>query len=157
MNETLFFRCEKCGNIVALIKSGGGTLVCCGQEMTNLKANSTDAAKEKHVPVLTNEGSKIKVSVGSIAHPMTVEHLIEWIALVTDNKTEIVHLKPGMEPKAEFSYYRGQDEILFAGKDDEIVPNCEGKPCNFVYGDKNTNKVVAYAYCNLHGLWKAEL
>lgn len=157
MNETLFYRCEKCGNIVALIKSGGGTLTCCSQEMTKLEANSTDASKEKHVPVLANEGGKIKVTVGSVIHPMTAEHFIEWIALVTDNKTEIVHLKPGMEPKAEFTYYPEKDEILFTGKNDEIVPNCEGSPCNFVYSDKTAKKVAAYAYCNLHGLWKAEL
>lgn len=157
MNEMLFYRCEKCGNIVALVKSGGGTLTCCGQEMTKLKANSTDAAKEKHVPVSAIESGKIKVTVGSVTHPMTAEHFIEWIAQVTDNKIEIVHLKPGMEPKAEFTNYSGEDEILFTGKNDEIVPNCEANPCNFVYNDKIAKKVAVYAYCNLHGLWKAEL
>lgn len=89
MNEMLFYRCEKCGNIVALVKSGGGTLTCCGQEMTKLKANSTDAAKEKHVPILAIESGKIKVNVGSVTHPMTVEHFIEWIAHITDNKMEM--------------------------------------------------------------------
>ena len=82
MNEMLFYRCEKCGNIVALIRPGGGTLTCCGQEMTNLQANSTDASKEKHVPVLAIGGGKIKVSIGTLAHPMTAEHFIEWIAVV---------------------------------------------------------------------------
>jgi superoxide reductase len=158
MSETLFYRCDKCGNIVALIKSGGGTLTCCGQEMTKLKPNSTDAAKEKHVPVLSHEGGKLKVTVGSVAHPMTEEHYIAWIALVADNKIEIVNLKPGMEPKAEFAYFTGEDETTpFTGKNDELVPNCEAQPCNFVFSDKITKSVVAYAYCNLHGLWKAEL
>lgn len=157
MNEMLFYRCEKCGNIVASIKSSGGTLTCCGQEMTKLKANSTDAAKEKHVPILAFEDGKLKVIVGSIAHPMTAEHFIEWIAQVTDNKMEIVHLKPGMEPKAKFTGFSEEDEILFTGKNDEIVPNCEANPCNFVYRDKPAKKVAVYAYCNLHGLWKAEL
>jgi superoxide reductase len=155
MSETLFYRCDKCGNIVALIKSGGGTLTCCGQEMTKLQANSTDAAKEKHVPVLTFESGKLKVIVGSVAHPMTAEHFIEWIALVADNKIEIVHLKPGMQPKAEFAYFIGEDETPFIGENDEIVPNCEAHPCNFATSIKTTKAVLAYAYCNLHGLWKA--
>lgn len=157
MSDTLFYRCEKCGNIVVLIRAGGGTLTCCGQNMTKLQANSTDAAKEKHVPVLTSEGEKIKVAVGSVAHPMTAEHYIEWIALVAENKIEIVFLKPGMEPKAEFVYSVGEDEVIFTGKNDEIVPNCEASPCNFVYSQKSSKEVTAYAYCNLHGLWKAKL
>jgi superoxide reductase len=157
MNKSLFYRCEICGNIVALIKLGGGTLTCCGQAMTKLVANSTDAAKEKHVPVAINEDERIKVSVGSVAHPMTTDHFIEWIALVTDDRIKIVHLKPGMEPKAEFACYFGENEIQFTGKDDEVVPNCEGKPCNFVYSDKYADKIAVYAYCNLHGLWEAGL
>ena len=97
-----FYRCDLCGNMVALIKKGGGTLVCCGQNMTKLEANSTDAATEKHVPVITKEGGKIKVAVGSTLHPMLPEHHIEWIALVAGEKVEFRFLKPGEEPKAEF-------------------------------------------------------
>ena len=97
------YRCEVCGNIVALIKKGGGTLTCCGQEMTKLKANSTDAAKEKHVPVVTKENGRIKVAVGSTLHPMLPEHHIEWIALVAGNRVEFKFLKPGQEPRAEFA------------------------------------------------------
>ena len=98
-----FYRCEKCGNIVALIKKGGGTLTCCGQAMQKLEANSTEAAKEKHVPIVTAEGGKIKVTVGSTLHPRLAEHYIEWIALVSDEKVELKYLKPGEEPTAEFS------------------------------------------------------
>ena len=97
------YRCEVCGNIVALIKKGGGTLTCCGQEMTKLKANSTDAAKEKHVPVVTKENGRIKAAVGSTLHPMLPEHHIEWIALVAGNRVEFKFLKPGQEPRAEFA------------------------------------------------------
>lgn len=97
-----FYRCEKCGNIVALIKDGGGALTCCGQAMTKLEANSTDAATEKHVPDII-EGSTIKVTVGSTAHPMVAEHYIEWIALVTADNVSIKFLKPGDAPKAEFT------------------------------------------------------
>ena len=103
MSNVAFYRCEKCGNMVALIKNGGGTLTCCGQAMTKLEANSTDAAQEKHVPVITREDGKIKVVVGSVPHPMLPEHHIEWIALATDEKVEIVYLQPGAEPKEEFT------------------------------------------------------
>jgi superoxide reductase len=102
MSDVSFYRCEKCGNIVALIKRGGGVLSCCGQAMTKLEANSTDAAKEKHVPVVAKENGKIKVTVGSVLHPMLTEHSIEWIALVSDGQIKLSYLKPGMEPKAEF-------------------------------------------------------
>ena len=98
-----FYRCEKCGNTVALIKVGGGTLTCCGQAMTKLEANSTDAAEEKHIPVVTNKDGKIEVEVGSTLHPMLPEHHIEWIALVSGDKVEFKFLKPGEEPKAEFA------------------------------------------------------
>lgn len=102
MTDFAFYRCERCGNVVALLKKGGGTLTCCGEAMKKLEANSTDAAQEKHVPVVVREGGKIKVSVGSVAHPMLPEHHIEWIALVSGDKVEFAFLKPGEEAKAEF-------------------------------------------------------
>jgi desulfoferrodoxin FeS4 iron-binding domain len=89
MELVSFYRCEKCGNMIASVKVGGGTLTCCGQPMTKLIANSTDAAKEKHVPVAAVEGDKIKVTVGSVEHPMTAEHYIEWIALAAGKKLKL--------------------------------------------------------------------
>ena len=103
MFEVMFYRCNVCKNMVALLHNGGGTLSCCGQDMMKLKANSTDAAQEKHVPAITKENGKIKVAVGSTLHPMLEEHHIEWIALVSESKVEYRFLKPGMEPKAEFN------------------------------------------------------
>ncbi len=97
-----FFKCEICGNMVGLIKNGGGQLVCCGQPMTLLEANTFDASKEKHVPVAIRKDGKIYVEVGSDAHPMTEQHYIEWIAVVTDNGTERISLSPGDQPKAVF-------------------------------------------------------
>ena len=97
-----FYRCSICGNLVALVKKGGGTLVCCGKEMVKLEANTTDASQEKHVPVITKEGGMLKIAVGSVAHPMSPEHYIEWIALVSEDKVVIKYLKPGDEPAAEF-------------------------------------------------------
>lgn len=103
MSEITFYRCEKCGNLVALINKGGGTLTCCGQPMTKLEPNTSDGAKEKHVPCVTREDGKIKVAVGSVLHPMIPEHHIEWIALDTGKKLEFVYLKPGEDPIAEFN------------------------------------------------------
>jgi superoxide reductase len=157
MKNILFYKCEKCGNTVESIKVGGGNLTCCGKEMTKLVANSTDAVKEKHIPVVVKAGEKIKVTVGSIEHPMATEHFIEWIALATDEKVEIVHLKPGMEPKVEFVVSNEEEKKIFAGKEDELVLNCEGQPCNFVYNKTIKKDFTVYAYCNLHGLWKTDL
>ena len=97
-----FYRCERCGNMVALIKKGGGTLSCCDQAMTELVANTSDGAKEKHVPVVERANGKLRVSVGSVLHPMLPEHHIEWIALESGDRLEIKYLHPGMQPIAEF-------------------------------------------------------
>jgi len=97
-----FFKCEICGNIVGLIKNGGGELVCCGKPMTKLIPNTTDASVEKHVPVAVRKDGKIHVEVGSAVHPMTEEHYIEWIAVVTDSGTERISLSPTDKPIAVF-------------------------------------------------------
>lgn len=97
-----FYRCEICGNLVGLIHDGGGELVCCGQPMEELEPNTVDASKEKHVPVAVRKDGKIYVEVGSVAHPMTEEHYIEWIAIITDEGTERISLSPNSEPKAVF-------------------------------------------------------
>ncbi|MGI6049519.1 MAG: desulfoferrodoxin family protein [Acetivibrionales bacterium] len=152
--KDIFYRCEVCGNVVALIKSGGGPLACCGQDMTQLVANTVDASKEKHVPDVKVAGNKIMVQIGSVEHPMVPEHYIEWIALVAGDKLEIKYLQPGMKPVAEFMYDFDQEKVLFTDEYNE-VPNCEGQPCNFEYSER-TN-VSIYEYCNLHGLWKAEV
>ncbi len=123
--EMKFYICEHCGNIVAMVKSSGVPIMCCGQKMTELVPNTSDGAHEKHVPVMTREGSKVTVAVGSVAHPMMEAHYIEWIALQTKDGNQRKALKPGDAPRAEFCVPEG-DEI-------EAV----------------------YAYCNLHGLWKA--
>ncbi len=101
--EVSFFRCEICGNMVGLIKNGGGHLSCCGKHMTKLEPNTTEAAHEKHIPVAIRKDGKIYVEVGSVVHPMTEQHYIEWIAVVTDNGTERISLSPNDEPKAVFS------------------------------------------------------
>lgn len=96
------FRCEVCGNLVELINDGGGTLVCCGQDMIELPINKEETTFEKHLPVITKDGLKVSVEVGSITHPMTDQHYIEWIVLAEANKVQKVLLQPNDKPEAQF-------------------------------------------------------
>ncbi len=96
------YKCEVCGNIVEMIHTGQGQLVCCGQPMKIFKENTVDAAKEKHVPVKEVVDSGLKVKVGSVAHPMEDKHFIEWIEIVADGKSYRQFLKPGEAPEAFF-------------------------------------------------------
>ncbi len=96
------YKCGKCGNIVELVHVGGGELVCCGEPMTLLTENTTDAAKEKHVPVIEKTATGYKVKVGSVPHPMEEKHYIEWVELIADGKAYRKFLKPGDKPEAEF-------------------------------------------------------
>jgi superoxide reductase len=124
MEEVEFYRCERCGNVVALLHKGGGTLTCCGAAMGHLVAKTADAGAEKHVPVIKHEGDKLVAVCGSVPHPMTALHHIEWFALVSGGKVEFVYLAhEGVEAKAEFA---------------------------------NVEHGTVYAYCNMHGLWKAD-
>lgn len=103
MNETKFFICEHCGNIVGLIQDGKVPLNCCGQKMTLLQAGVVDASREKHVPVVEVEGNLVKVSVGSVLHPMAEEHNISWIYLKTDKGGQRKNIKVGESPVATFA------------------------------------------------------
>ena len=123
--EMKFYRCSVCGQIVAIVKKTGAPVVCCGKPMEEIVPGSVDASVEKHVPVIERDGSKVVVTVGSVAHPMAEEHYIEWIALKTKKGNQRKALKPGDGPKVCF----------------RICDNDEVE--------------AAFAYCNLHGLWKA--
>ena len=101
-NERCYLKCEICGNLLGFISDSGVAPECCGQPMEVLEPNTVDAAHEKHLPVITREGDKVRVTVGSVAHPMTPEHLIEWIALAQGNWTQRVALSPTDKPEAEF-------------------------------------------------------
>jgi len=122
-----FYVCDRCGNLVELVKEKGGTLVCCGQPMRELVPNTVDAAAEKHVPVITVNGNDVTVTVSTVSHPMQEVHYIEWIALETEQGSQRKVLHPGETPAAHFALSDG----------DKVV--------------------AAYAYCNLHGLWKGTL
>lgn len=123
--EQKFFICKHCGNIVASVKEAGVSVTCCGEKMQRLEAGSVDASKEKHVPVISVDGNIVTVTVGSVAHPMESAHSIEWVSLQTKQGNQRKALLPGEKPEVKFALCDG----------DEVV--------------------AAYAYCNLHGLWKA--
>ena len=122
--EQKFYICKHCGNMIAFVKESGVPVICCGEKMTEVVPGTTDAAVEKHVPVVTVENNIAVVSVGSVAHPMLPEHYIEWISIQTNYGNQRKVLTPGSEPKACFALLPGE----------EIE--------------------AAYAYCNLHSLWK---
>ena len=96
------YKCNVCGNMVEMVHAGAGKLVCCNQPMELQQAGTTDAAQEKHVPVVEKADGGIKVTVGSVAHPMEDEHSIEWIEAVVDGKAYRQFLDPGQAPEAFF-------------------------------------------------------
>lgn len=123
--EQKFYVCKHCGNIYAAVKESGVKVKCCGEDMTLIVPGTVDASKEKHIPVYKKEGNKVTVTVGSVIHPMEEAHYIEWISIQTKQGNQRKVLNPGQEPVACFCL-------------------CEGDEVEAVY-----------AYCNLHGLWKA--
>lgn len=96
------YTCDMCGNVVQVLRGGEGALVCCGEEMKLLKENTTDAATEKHVPVIEKTATGYTVTVGSTRHPMEESHYIEWIELIADGTSYRAYLSPGDEPVASF-------------------------------------------------------
>ena len=88
------YRCNICGNTVRVICKGAGELVCCGEPMQKLVENTTDAAQEKHVPIVTKIDGGYQIAVGSVAHPMDADHYITWVALKTDDG-----VAPGEKPE----------------------------------------------------------
>ncbi len=125
-SEKKFFVCKHCGNIVEMIENKGVKVVCCGEPMQEVTANTVDAATEKHIPVAEVSGDKVTVKVGSVEHPMLEAHFIEWIYLDTQKGSQMKHLNPGETPEVVFTL-------------------------------ENDKPLAVYAYCNLHGLWKADL
>ena len=120
------YKCLQCGNMIQMMKESGVPIMCCGKKMEEFVPNTVEASEEKHIPVIDVKGDEVTVTIGSVEHPMVVEHYIEWIYLETENGGQYKELKPGDAPTATFAL---TDEKVLA----------------------------AYAYCNLHGLWKAEL
>ena len=127
MSEMKFYLCEHCGNIIGKIHDAGVPVVCCGQKMTQLIPGTVEASAEKHIPVPSVNGSVVKVAVGSVSHPMIEAHYISWIYLQTTVGGQRKNLVPGAAPEVTFALAEGE------------------------------TPVAVYAYCNLHGLWKADI
>ena len=123
--EMKFYRCKRCGQMVAIVDKKACPIMCCGEAMEEIVPGTSDGAAEKHVPVYEIKDNIVTVRVGEVDHPMVEEHYIEWIALQTRNGNQRKALSPNDAPEAKFALLEG-DEV-------EAV----------------------YAYCNLHGLWKA--
>ena len=123
--ELKFYRCKHCGQIIAIVKKTGAKIVCCGEEMEEIIPGSVDASLEKHVPVYEVKGNEVIVKIGSVDHPMIPEHYIEWVAIQTNNGNQRKTLKPNEAPVVKFAL----------GEGDKVE--------------------AVYAYCNLHGLWRA--
>ncbi len=102
------YKCDICGNIIEVLEGGAGELVCCGEPMKLFVENTVDAAKEKHVPVIEKVEGGIKVKVGSVPHPMTPAHYIQWIELLADGKVYRQFLTPSDKPEALFPVVAGQ-------------------------------------------------
>lgn len=126
MKDAKFYRCPICGNLVGMIHSSGVKMVCCGKPMEALIPGTVEASAEKHLPVLDVKGRDVAVRVGSVTHPMSEEHSIEWIYLLTDRGGHRRALSATDAPEATFTL-SGNETLL-----------------------------GAYAYCNLHGLWMTE-
>lgn len=118
------YKCDMCGNVVEGLWNGDPTIFCCGKEMRELVANTTDAAVEKHVPVIVRDGKKVTVTVGAVAHPMTKEHFILFVELLVGDKVLRHDFKEG-------------DTVA------EAV---------FMVADESA-PLQAREYCNLHGFW----
>lgn len=120
-----FYRCRHCGNIVMSVEDSGVPMICCGEAMQEITGGTVDASKEKHVPVYSVENGKVHVKVGSLEHPSTNEHYIQWIGLSTKNGVQIKFLKAGDKPEACFKICEGEDIVQ------------------------------VFDYCNIHGKWSS--
>ncbi len=127
------YKCEICGNVVEVVHSGIGELVCCGKAMELVESKKEDEGEEKHVPVIEELPAQVcngkdgfKVKVGEVAHPMEKDHFIEWIEInPVDGKSGKKFLSPGDMPEVEFHTRKEIESVR--------------------------------AYCNVHGLWVLEL
>lgn len=132
-DQNQIYKCEICGNIVEVLHTGAGELVCCGQPMGLMEEKTKDEGQEKHLPVIKELPADIcrgkdglKIKVGEAEHPMEDDHYIEWIEVITtDGRRGKKFLRPGDKPEVEF----------------------------------HTRKTIAgaRAYCNIHGLWKRDI
>lgn len=122
-----FYQCKECGSIYIKLYEAQGGQDHAGGKMVELEPNTVDAAREKHVPAVTVDGSRVDVVVGSVEHPMGEEHYITMVVLETEKGYQVAQLTPADAPRATFAVAEGD------------------------------SPVAAYEYCNKHGLWKADI
>lgn len=125
--KPVFYACEKCKTVIEVICGDKQEYSCCGIPLKELIPNTSEGTHEKHLPVVEQDGNIITVKVGSVLHPMSEEHSIEWVYLETEKGCQRVQLCADKAPEATF--------LLAAGD----------------------SPVAAYAYCNLHGFWKTDI
>lgn len=127
MKSPTFLCCPSCGNLAEMIQYSGVKPLCCGKEMIRMESKTSEEGHEKHLPIITREGCTITVKISDTPHPMTAEHHIDWVELITSCGMQRKPLKAGCEPAVCFHL-----------------------------SDKETPLAV-FAYCNVHGLWVTEL
>lgn len=102
------YKCQSCGNIIEILHSGPGELVCCGNPMVLQVENTVDASREKHLPVVEKTANGILIKVGSVPHPMEEQHFIEWVEIIAEGRVYRQTLKPGDAPEALFPAVNGE-------------------------------------------------
>ncbi len=119
------YKCNVCGNVVEVLYTGVGQLVCCGKPMQLLEEKTHDEGMEKHVPIVKVEGKNVHVDVGSVPHPMEDKHYIGLIEILGDGVViASASLRPGEKPEADFCL-------------------------------RDTSNITARIWCNVHGVWKS--
>ncbi|MDY3618770.1 desulfoferrodoxin family protein [Agathobaculum sp.] len=111
--ELKLYKCMHCGNIIEMVEDHGVPVVCCGEPMKLMQAGSTDAAQEKHVPVVKVEGNKVHACVGEVTHPMGDDHHIAFIILVTDKGVYRRELPHTGKPEAVFCLHDEKPQAVF--------------------------------------------
>lgn len=125
-NVMEIYKCEMCGNIVEVIASGEGELVCCGAPMVLLEEKTEETLFEKHKPVIDTDGEFKKIRVGSIPHPMEDNHYIMFIEAISPDKKYL---------KRKYLHPHEAPEL-------ELKCKCE--------------ELIAREYCNIHGFFITE-
>lgn len=122
-----FYICPETQTVVEVVAGQPAPLTIDGKPMEELVPNSTDAAVEKHMPVLSVENGVLKVSVGEVEHPSIEKHWIPFVAVKAGDLVLRRSINATEKPVAEFPLgsYKGEVEV--------------------------------YAWCNLHGIWKATI
>lgn len=130
------YRCPVCGNVVEVLHEGA-ILSCCGRPMLKMEPNMEETSEEKHMPVVSIDGHGMNIKIGAAEHPMSDEHHIEWVEVISGDRQTTHHLKPGDKPQTSipFPYDR-----------------CDGKNSASACGP-----LIVRAYCNIHGLWVKEV